>query len=82
MNNFSKHKQSLFIYDRKEMVVLSLLVVMISFFTFTLGVHLGKRLTTRGSTLEKDVSLVRSLPDSLANSQDLLKTGKRCPSCH
>jgi cell division protein FtsN len=38
-------KQKLFIYDRKEMIVLLLLGVVVSAFAFTLGVHLGKRVT-------------------------------------
>jgi cell division septation protein DedD len=38
-----KGKPRLFIYDRKEMAVLTLLGVMVALFAFTLGVHLGKR---------------------------------------
>lgn len=38
-------KQRFFIYDRKEVGVLMLLGVMVAVFAFTLGVHLGKRVT-------------------------------------
>lgn len=49
-----ERKQRLFIYDRKEMGVLILLGVMVAFFAFTLGVHLGKRVppATGGASAE------------------------------
>ncbi len=36
-------KQKIFIYDRREVAVLILLGVMVAVFSFTLGVHLGKK---------------------------------------
>jgi cell division protein FtsN len=42
-------KQRFFIYDRKEVGVLLLLGVMVAVFAFTLGVHLGKRVTGKSA---------------------------------
>lgn len=40
-------KQRLFIYDRKEMAILVLLGALLALFSFTLGVHLGKRVAVQ-----------------------------------
>jgi cell division septation protein DedD len=42
-----KYKQRLFIYERREMFILVPLVLMVSLFTFTLGIHWGKRVASR-----------------------------------
>lgn len=77
MSKFVKHKQSLFIYDRKEMVVLVLLVFMVGLFTFTLGVHLGKRVGGKVLNLNsKETHLAREVPDQIPNRQEISEQSK------
>jgi len=47
-----QQKQRLFIYSRKEMVVLVLLGTLVAVFAFTLGIHLGKRVSPALDTNE------------------------------
>lgn len=44
-------KQRFFIYDRKEVGVLLLLGVLVAVFAFTLGVHLGKKVSGKGAVI-------------------------------
>ncbi len=68
-----KYKQSLFIYDRREMIVIFLMVFMMSVFTFTLGIHYGKRVQSRSSHAElADTSKVSTLLDQLPSKQEFV----------
>jgi len=67
--------QRLFIYDRKEMLVLLLLGVMVAFFAFTLGVHLGKKVVVRSGngaavTAGHEATGVATTGDATPGKQD------------
>ena len=68
-----KEKQRIFIYDRKEMGVLILLGVMVAVFAFTLGVHLGKRVSgpkiTASGTAEP--TSLTTAPDKVPDNKEL-----------
>jgi len=68
-------RNRLFIYDRREMFVLILLSVMVALFAFTLGVHLGKRVSpgpdAASSKVIQPTEPVETQEDSLPNRQDL-----------
>lgn len=72
MDTSVKYKQRLYIYDRREMVVLVLLIGMISAFAFTLGIHLEKRAVSqmRGYSVA-DTPLVHTLSDEVPDRLDL-----------
>jgi septal ring-binding cell division protein DamX len=72
-----KYKQHLFIYDRKEILILMLLILMISLFAFTLGIHLGKRVGAKTfSFRNKDAAPVQTVPDAIPNRQEFTEHGK------
>jgi cell division protein FtsN len=67
-------KQRLFIYDRKEMAVLTLLGLMVALFAFTLGVHLGKKVNpgqTQKSTSD-GVAPARTEPDQVPDNPEIV----------
>jgi cell division septation protein DedD len=67
-----EQKQRLFIYDRREVVILISLGLMVAAFAFTLGVHLGKRVTTQVQTpTVAEVPRTATLQDGLPNRQEL-----------
>ncbi|MCM2323985.1 MAG: SPOR domain-containing protein [Oligoflexia bacterium] len=67
-----ERKQRFFIYDRKEMGVLLLLGVMVAFFAFTLGVHLGKRVGPKGQNPSGfEASALPTVSDKLPNRQEI-----------
>ena len=71
MQNQSR-KQYLFIYERKEILTLSLLGILIALFAFTLGVHLGKRV--KSSIEEKTMAselIIPTVEDSIPSHQQL-----------
>jgi cell division septation protein DedD len=70
-------KQRLFIYDRREVVTLVALGLMVAAFAFTLGVHLGKRVVahTPGAELTAETELP-TLQDSIPNKQELKEQSK------
>ena len=75
-----EQKQRLFIYDRKEMIVLVLLGVMVAVFAFTLGVHLGKALPEKSTgALAGAPPLAATVPDQLPNRQELTEQAKSAP---
>lgn len=77
IREMTERKQRFFIYDRKEMGVLMLLGVMVALFSFTLGVHLGKRITPSGPVLaENDAAPADTVADKLPNRQELAEQGK------
>lgn len=43
-------KQRIFLYERKEILILGVLACLVALFSFTLGVHLGKKVTPAKST--------------------------------
>lgn len=47
------NKQRIFFYDRRELLVLILLALMVALFSFTLGVHLGKRVSDSGKIVHR-----------------------------
>ncbi len=65
-------KQRLFIYDRKEVLILFSLAVALVLFSFTLGVHLAKSLggqkVAEGS---KDPGQLQGVPDEVPSRQEL-----------
>jgi DedD protein len=72
-----EHKQRLFIYDRREVFILFVLGLMVAAFAFTLGVHLGKRVTTQAqSPVMGEVSKTATLQDTLPNRQELTEQGQ------
>lgn len=67
-----EQKQRLYIYDRKEMVILIFLGVLVASFAFTLGVHLGKRVPTPTATEHAaEPKPIESAQDSVPNRQEL-----------
>ncbi len=65
-------KQRVFIYDRKELVVLILLGLVIAIFSFTLGVHLGKEVGEKVVIqTEQPVKAVGSEEDTVPNRLEL-----------
>jgi cell division protein FtsN len=71
-------KQRFFIYDRKEVGVLMLLGVMVAVFAFTLGVHLGKRVTGKGAPAghtapTSGVSPVAEVPSTAETEQAMVQ---------
>lgn len=74
-------KQRLFIYDRKELVVLLLIGTLVGAFAFTLGVHLGKKSAPfKGdASAQGDVPPVGTLQDKSPNRQELNEQAKGVP---
>ncbi len=70
-------RPKLFIYDRKEVLLLLLIAVMVAIFSFTLGVHLGKKVTLSQKVhLPGDASLVGTEADAIPNRQELAEQAK------
>jgi hypothetical protein len=69
--------QRLFIFDRKELFVLFSIVLAVSAFTFTLGVHLGKRVGNRIWVENHSTShSVETVTDSIPNRQEIVEQSK------
>jgi cell division protein FtsN len=68
--------QKLFIYQRREMVVLIALGSVIGLFMFTLGVHLGKEVTPIEPPGDRDPKLVTSIADQIPTNQELIGPSK------
>jgi cell division septation protein DedD len=72
-----KKQQRLFIYDRREVVTLVALGLMVAAFAFTLGVHLGKRVVGHPASTELTAdSQIPTLQDSIPNKQELKEQSK------
>jgi septal ring-binding cell division protein DamX len=72
-----EQKQRFFIYGRKEMGVLVLLGLLVAIFAFTLGVHLGKRVTPKaGGGPVAETSALPTLPDKVPNQQEIGEESK------
>lgn len=69
--------QKLFIYERREMAVLTSLCLIMGLFTFTLGIHLGKdvgiRIESSGGSEHK---LVTTIKDQMPTNQELVGPNK------
>jgi cell division protein FtsN len=67
----------IFVFDKKELLVLSTLSVTVAAFSFTLGVHLGKTVSTADLvTHEQRVEGVEGQEDPLPNRQEFVERGK------
>ncbi|OFZ80846.1 MAG: hypothetical protein A2583_03165 [Bdellovibrionales bacterium RIFOXYD1_FULL_53_11] len=71
-----KNKQLLYIYGRKEMVVLVLLGILIAMFAFTLGLHLGKKIESKRAAAQIDAVPLSTSPDKLPNRAEINEQGK------
>jgi len=76
-------QKKLFVYDRREMGMLLLLLVGLAVFAFTLGVHLGKKVSGGLSSESQDhgattsVSTPHGSPDAGAHSDPLKPAAQR-----
>ena len=73
----AKSRQRMFIYDRKEVTVLTVLGVLVALFAFTLGVHLGKKVRGGlGSWTGPDAQSVDTSTDKIPEPGDLTEQSK------
>ena len=72
-----EQKQRLFIYDRREVVILVTLGLTVATFAFTLGVHLGKKVTSHSlNSPTAEVPQTATLQDNLPNKQELTEQAR------
>lgn len=70
-------KQQLFVYRRKELFLLIFLAGMFSVFAFTLGVHLGKDVSSRiGTNEDTSTHSIASTPDRIPDEEELQESEK------
>src|SRR4051794_32513079 len=75
-----ERKQRLFIYDRKEIAVLIALGILVAFFAFTFGVHMGKRVTPKAVTANSsDAKTADTRADAIPGRQDLMDQAREAP---
>ena len=73
-------KAKIFIYERREMTVLLILGVLVAFFAFTLGVHLGKEVGGAPQIhTPADPALATPVDDKLAPRQELSEQSRVAP---
>ncbi|MBC7691580.1 MAG: SPOR domain-containing protein [Methylotenera sp.] len=73
-------KKRLFIYDRKEVGVLILLGVTVALFAFTLGIHLGKKVTPKDVThVTTQISPVPMVSDQVPERFEMNEQAKDAP---
>jgi cell division septation protein DedD len=69
--------RKIFVFDRKELLVLTFLSVTVAFFSFTLGVHLGKTVApATGVSGDGHAQGVTGDEDPLPNRQEFVERGK------
>lgn len=69
--------RKIFVFDRKELLVLTLLSVTVAFFSFTMGVHLGKTVApATGIPGDNHAHGVTAEEDPLPNRQEFVERGK------
>lgn len=69
--------RKIFVFDRKELLVLTLLSVTVAFFSFTLGVHLGKTVApATGLPGDTHAHSVSGDEDPLPNRQEFVERSK------
>lgn len=75
-----ENKQRLFIYDRREIVVLLFLGLLVAAFAFTLGIHLGKRVETHPAggapVATTENTAVETSPDPALQKQEYQEIAK------
>lgn len=73
-----EEKPRLLVYSRKEVVALSLLGILVAAFSFTLGIHLGKRVggKVHARTEAHGVPLAETTHDSVPSRQELDEKSK------
>ncbi len=76
MKSFLEPKQHFFLYDRKEMILLVFLGMMISFFTFTLGIHLGKNTRLKKSEKSPYLDSMHPLDDQSPSLTEFTEKGR------
>ena len=77
MSSNLKPIQRLFVFTGNEIVVLALISLMMAVFTFTVGVHLGKRVGNRPAVeLKSYSSLITQLPDRIPDRDELTERAK------
>jgi hypothetical protein len=70
-------KQRIFLYERKEILILGALAGLVALFSFTLGVHLGKKVTThQGSGAVHSSLTIESGRDTLPSNLELQEQQK------
>jgi pseudouridine-5'-phosphate glycosidase len=77
MGLLPKYRHALFIFDVREVLTLLLIWCLFSLFTFTLGVHYAKKISTF-SAFHSDVSIsgVATVADQVPNRQELTEQAK------
>jgi cell division septation protein DedD len=72
--------QRLYIFDRKELLTITSFILMVALFTFTLGVHLGKRVGVRTwVSKSQEKSPVDTVADALPTELEFKQEGKKAP---
>jgi hypothetical protein len=72
MDSLTNTKQRLFIYDRREVITLALISALIALFTFTLGIHLGKKVRTVANLQRSaDPAPLVTVPDEIPQGPEL-----------
>lgn len=73
----TQQKQKVFVYDRKEVLVLGMITVVVAAFAFTLGIHLGKRVAPPPPpTAAADAESVATAGDSVPNRAEIQEQAK------
>ncbi len=69
--------RKIFVFDRKELMVLSFLSVTVAFFSFTMGIHLGKTVApATGVLTEEHAHGLETDEDPLPNRQEFVERSK------
>lgn len=71
-----QHKPRFLIFERKEAWVLIFLGLMVAFFAFTLGIHLGKEISPKGPPTPSITSAVPAVDDLVPNAPELEEQAK------
>ncbi|MBI4925303.1 MAG: SPOR domain-containing protein [Bdellovibrio sp.] len=67
-------KPKFYIYARQEMKIVIFLSIAVIFFAFTLGVHLGKRISPKGTfSSPKDPTAVKALSDVTPDRNEIIE---------
>ncbi|MBI2711573.1 MAG: hypothetical protein HYX41_01745 [Bdellovibrio sp.] len=75
-----KHTQKLFVYQRKEIILIGLIGSLSLLFSFIFGIHLAKNLGTgTARTEENEVSALESSDDPGVSREELSDPGKDAP---
>lgn len=73
----TQQKQKVFVYERKEIVLLSLLGMLVATFAFTLGIHLGKRVVPPPPpALPSEATSASTVGDAAPTRQEIQEQAK------